>query len=696
MAQNLKINILARDKTKQALTSVRGGLAKVKSAVFSLQTAFVGLGAGLVIKNLVGTGRELENLRVRLKFLLKDTNEGAKAFDNMVKFASKVPFSLEEIQSGSGILATVTDNATDLQKMLEITGNVAATTGLDFRTAAEQIQRSFSAGIGAADLFREKGVRNMLGFKAGATVSIEETVAAFEKVFGRGGRFGNSTDELAKTFEGTLSMIGDKIFNFKKVLLEAGFFEELKKQFGDLDKFLADNGKRLDEIATTVGKNLAQAVSGAVSIGQDLIPTLQKIGSVLKSIKDGFMALPEFVREVGLVGAFIFGKKGAAGLAGISFLIDKVNDFVKETKAQIGIIDVNNIEEAKARLDVINGQLKSGVVLQKEEIEVGLGKKVLIEDVVKLNDLTIEQLKKEKAELETILILNGKGSENQFELNRHLKETTKEIEKQKIAKRFVTNAFEADLDLVKRLEKAEKDRSDKLIGSSRNIFDEQQKIADLFKGDKGGFEGFRKGLESEFDVTIFERFQKAGQSSLQSLKTSISDFVMTGKLSFKTLKEAIIKSLVEALVGHAVTSALKKATEIFKLQAIREGLISVFKAALKAFASIPFPFNIAAAGATVGAGMKLVDKIKGFESGGAVRKGQPTIVGEKGAEMFIPNTSGQITQTARGLGSGAVNVNFNINTVDASGFEDLLVRSRGTITQLINNAVNEKGRSSII
>ena len=65
--------------------------------------------------------------------------------------------------------------------MLEITGNVAAVTGLDFRTTAEQIQRSFSAGIGAADLFREKGVRNMLGFKAGATVSIEETIQRFEE-----------------------------------------------------------------------------------------------------------------------------------------------------------------------------------------------------------------------------------------------------------------------------------------------------------------------------------------------------------------------------------------------------------------------------------------------------------------------------------------------------------------------------------
>ncbi len=184
-SQKLFIDIVARDKATRALQGLQG----------------------LVIRNLVNTGKELENLQVRLKFLLKDTNEGAKAFDNMVKFASKVPFSLEEIQSGSGILATVTDNAEELQKMLEITGNVAAVTGLDFRTTAEQIQRSFSAGIGAADLFREKGVRNMLGFKVGATVSIEDTVLAFEKVFGKGGRFGKATDELAQTFTGTLSIL---------------------------------------------------------------------------------------------------------------------------------------------------------------------------------------------------------------------------------------------------------------------------------------------------------------------------------------------------------------------------------------------------------------------------------------------------------------------------------------------------------
>ena len=86
----------------------------------------------------------------------------------------------------------------------------------------------------------------------------------------------------------------------------------------------------------------------------------------------------------------------------------------------------------------------------------------------------------------------------------------------------------------------------------------------------------------------------------------------------------------------------------------------------------------------------------GFAQGGAVSKGQPIVVGEQGAELFVPNSSGQITQNARGTSGGATTVNFNINTVDASGFEELLVRSRGTITQLINNAVNERGSRNLI
>jgi len=153
MAQRLNIDVVARDKSKQALNGVQSNLSKVKNAVFNLQNAFIGLGTGLAVRSLVNTGKQIEGLQVRLKFLFGSAQEGARAFDEMSKFASKVPFSLEEIQSGSGVLSVVSKDAKELAHLMEITGNVASVTGLDFRTTAEQIQRSMSAGISFSRYF---------------------------------------------------------------------------------------------------------------------------------------------------------------------------------------------------------------------------------------------------------------------------------------------------------------------------------------------------------------------------------------------------------------------------------------------------------------------------------------------------------------------------------------------------------------
>ena len=207
MAQNLVLNILAKDKTKVALQGVRNGLNNLRTAVFSLQSAIVGIGGGLVIRSLTKVGSEVEDLGVRFNFLFGNVKEGTKAFDNLIGFAARVPFSLQEISAASGNLSVVAKDADDLTRILKITGNVAAVTGLDFRQTAEQIQRSFAGGIAAADVFRERGVRALLGFKAGATVTAEATIKAFEDTFGEGGRFGKATEVLATTFTGTLSML---------------------------------------------------------------------------------------------------------------------------------------------------------------------------------------------------------------------------------------------------------------------------------------------------------------------------------------------------------------------------------------------------------------------------------------------------------------------------------------------------------
>ena len=64
--------------------------------------------------------------------------------------------------------------------------------------------------------------------------------------------------------------------------------------------------------------------------------------------------------------------------------------------------------------------------------------------------------------------------------------------------------------------------------------------------------------------------------------------------------------------------------------------------------------------------------------------------------MFIPNSTGQITQSARGTGGRSAVVNFNINTIDSRGFDQALVENRATITSIINNALTEKGRGELI
>jgi len=676
--QRLNIDIVARDKSKQALTGVQKSLGRLKNSVFNLRTAFLGLGAGLVVRNLVNTGKQLENLRVRLKFLLKDTNEGAKAFDNMTKFASKVPFSLEEIQAGAGILATVTDNADDLQEMLEITGNVAAVTGLDFRTAGEQIQRSFSAGIGAADLFREKGVRNMLGFKAGATVSIEETVAAFEKTFGKGGRFGKATDELANTFEGTLSMIGDKVFNFKKVLLEAGFFEELKNQFGSLDKFLQDNARDIDRIATSVGKNLAQGMVSVVQIGKELIPTIKKIGSGLKSILDGFMAMPEFAREIGIIGAFLLGKKGAAGLAGISFVIDKVKDLLKAERIKGGLIDVANIEEAQLRLTEINKQLEDGLKKEYEFVDVRGKGTVVLEEYKKLNEQQLSNLTKQKLELENFITLqnmrNSKAFEHTQELHKGL-ETHKQIEEAQ--KKKLENTV----------------RENGLIANQNQQFETlRDKIRNL---NEDALENMRMKFK-DIKTTIAEGLYAGISSFSNALSRAIILGEDLGKSFKRMVQDALVQTLallIEAIIILGIQKLLNIDLEKQDNKKLKNA--QKYTSELKKQVGLALLLAILTGGGSMGGGFSFGGGKRA--SGGSVQKDKPYMVGENGAELFIPNSSGQIQQSARGTGGGGdTNVNFTINATDVRGVKELLIDNRATIVNVINSALNEKGKEAIV
>ena len=594
MAQRLKIDIVAKDKSTQALNNVQSNLSKVKGAIFNLQNAFIGLGAGLALRSLINTGKEVEGLKVRLKFLFGTVKEGNKAFQEMTKFAGQVPFSLEEIQRGAGVLAVVSKDAEELAKLMKITGNAAAVTGLDFKTTAEQIQRSLSAGISAADLFRDKGVKGMLGFKAGAVVSIKETADAFDKFFGEGGEMGNAANALANTLEGTQSMIGDTFLQFKFAILNSGFFDELKKQFGSLDTFLKDNMDTIKQLGKSIGESLATGVRGTVA--------------VLKFFKDNMTAIVETVKILIAFKLVAFFYNLTTAIKGTSIAMALFNKITKKNiligGAALLISQLDKIIKKIKELRGLNGDEKGDIGLP----DVGT---------------TVSKPIPESTFMDKLLL--------QVEILRNTMQTTNENELQNMKDGFFTIG--------------------ETIANSMN-------------------EGLKKVSKSIAESVILgkdlaETFRKMAQ---QILVNMLAYFIeMTARL------------LIDIAMQKRKTHEMKLQENSLKKQ--------VALAAILAFLT---------GGASMSGGGS---PFKMFAKGGAVSKGEPIVVGENGAELFVPNSSGQITQSARGTnggGNGATTVNFNITTVDAKGFDQLLVERRGTISRIINESVNEKGRGAVI
>ena len=582
--KKVNIDIIAKDKSKQALSRVRKNLDGVKKSVFNLRNAFIGLGAGLVIRNLVNTGKEIENLNVRLKFLFGTAEEGSKAFKEMSEFASQVPFSLEEIQKGAGSLAVVSRDAEHLRELMEITGNAAALTGLDFATASSQIQRSLSGGIAAADLFRETGLKALLGFKEGAKITAEDTARVFEEQLGKDGKFGGTTKELAETFGGTMSMLGDKVFNFKKELLDAGFFSTLKTSFSELNKFVQENQEAFDMLAR--------------SIGIGLTAVLNAIVKTIKGVTNGFIKLKEAIIAV-------------SDFVGLStFEVDKQNKVLSK--------NADNWHRAREEIHKTKFSLEELISTLKEEMK-----------ATKRQNEVYYDYALQRRRLANIL---AKEEEENLRRNAQLHKQYGH-----------TRLLGVELD-----------------------FKKEQELQ-------------KNNFHTMLDEAQLNEFKKA------ELKKQANALMVSNS-----------KETLQALSGIN-----KTAFEAYKKYQIAETTINAISTAsqvFKQYAGI-FPLNIAIAAGALAKGMAQVALIKsqsysGRQQGGMVKAGQPYMVGEAGKEMFIPNQSGKIVPN-HDLGK-AVNVNFNITTVDASGFNQLLNNSRGTIVNMINSAVNETGRQAIV
>lgn len=263
-----------------------------------LRLAVVALAAGAgirLVNSFIDAASETENLRVRLRFLTDDADAAA---DSILNYAAKVPFTFQQIQQAAPILLAVARDQDEFNKLLAITGDIAAVSGLTFTETAQQIQRAFSAGINSADLFRERAVRSMLGFQSGVETSAEATR---EQILGlwEDGSFAlvGAAMEMADTWEGLTSMLDDKWFQFKVSLMDGAPFEFLKavvaetnerldQEFGSIDDAARDMGDALVEIVEDIAIGSAQVLDFMRPLIDEIEREIEMIRSIYTFVVD--------------------------------------------------------------------------------------------------------------------------------------------------------------------------------------------------------------------------------------------------------------------------------------------------------------------------------------------------------------------------------------------------------------------------
>jgi len=171
--------------------------------------------------------------------------------------------------------------------------------------------------------------------------------------------------------------------------------------------------------------------------------------------------------------------------------------------------------------------------------------------------------------------------------------------------------------------------------------------------------------------TMQEEMQGVFQKSYDGLTQLTMDFLEKGKASFKDYATAVVRELIRIAVQKLIIDKM-------------------FASIGKSFGNIKslMEYN------------KLTDNdtLFDFDGGGFTGKGiRAGGMDGKGGFMAMVHPNETVIDHTKGQSMGAApTVNFNISTVDAAGFDQLLASRKGLITSIINNAMNNQGKMGVV
>ena len=159
-----------------------------------------------------------------------------------------------------------------------------------------------------------------------------------------------------------------------------------------------------------------------------------------------------------------------------------------------------------------------------------------------------------------------------------------------------------------------------------------------------------KFLEQLEDVNL--AIENAAVKSMKKMEDTILDGIKTGKLAFEDFANFVVEQLLRIAIQQMIIKPI----------------------ATKIFSSLP-----------------------SFDGGGYTGMGiRAGGIDGKGGSLAVVHPNETVIDHTKGQAVGGATVNFNISTVDAAGFDQLLASRKGLITSIINNAMNNQGKMGVV
>jgi len=616
MADKLKFDISAKDRTKTAFKSVTKGLKKVGGALFSFKSALVGVagvaGIGLLIKSNLDAIDKLGKLSRQLFISTEDLG----AFRLAAELGGS---SLEAFAKGSRTLAVGINDflvkntgiAKEAFEQLGITADqLKATNGSlydQFLIVADGLNALEDGADKTAIAYKLFGGRNIELLTA-----IEEGSDGLKIIREEAERFGltlsSTTVKGVESLNDNITRLKLRFVGFTQQIVTqlAPAFDDLVKQFGTfIDKQIESKGG-VEALARSIGISLLEGLVMVAGMMGELLNLLKAFGQAAVRLGEVFG-----IFEEGLGGMQARFADNAKELERLNIQLDlqgaRLGNNSKlyiQTKDQLALLNVEQANLSNEILNQMSLEIERNIVMQATN-EKGAETLAFIKDY-------IDGLKELKP-----IIDEGTGA----------------IIDQGNA--YATTTAQS------------KEWFDNQEASMKNMQKEAEK---------------RKEMEEMKQGALQHTWEKGG----------------------------------EALAKMATQN--EKAFKAYKAYAIADAIVKTYQAAVTAFKTYGgWPFGAIAAAATVASGMAQVSVIRsqtysGRRFGGDVKSGQPYTVGEGGPETFVPDTDGTIVPNQ----ASGTNITFNINTVDAKGFGQLLDTRRGQIISMINGAMNTQGKANLV